>query len=291
MRKPLLLAVASLTAALALGSCQTKREKENNTDRSQAIIDSLRRVIAQSDSESEDMAKTIQNIRDGFRQINEAEGRITREQGEGADHQVIIENMAFIQQTLRLNRARIADLQQQLRNANRTNKDSKATYEAMVEEFNRQIESKAKEIEDLRKQLAEKDATIAQQGEEITQLNSDVRDLTSQNEEKERTVSAQDQKIHTAWYVFGTKKELREQNILEKNDVMRSSSFNKDYFTKIDIRVTKKIPLYSSKVEVLTSHPAGSYSLEKDAQGQYTLRITSPESFWSVSKYLVVLVK
>lgn len=41
----------------------------------------------------------------------------------------------------------------------------------------------------------------------------------------------------------------------------------------------------------MTSHPAGSYSLEKDAQGQYILRITNPQTFWSVSKYLVIVVK
>ncbi len=283
--------VALATAALTVCACQTKREKDNSTDRSQATIDSLQRVIAQSNSESEDLAKSIQQIRDGFRQINEAEGRVTREQSEGSDRQVIIENMAFIQQTLKLNRARIADLQQQLRNATQTNSEAKTAYEAMVEEFNRQLESKAKEIADLRQQLEEKDIKIAEQGEEITQLNDNVKDLATKNEEKERTVAAQDRQLHTAWYVFGTKKELREQHIMERNNVMRSSDLNKDYFTRIDIRVTKKIPLYSKKVEIKTSHPAGSYSLDEDAQGMYTLRITDADAFWSISRYLVILVK
>ena len=237
------------------------------------------------------MAKTIQQIREGFRQINEAEGRVTQENAETPNQQVIVENMAFIQQTLRLNRARIADLQQQLRNASQTSKETKSAYEAMVEEFNRQLESKSREIEELRKQLAEKDIKIAEQSEQIDQLSENVEDLTTKNEEKERTVVRQDQQLHTAWYVFGTKKELREQHILERGDVMRSSNFNKEYFTKIDIRVTQKIPLYSKKATLLTSHPAGSYTLDKDAQENYTLRITNPDAFWSVSRYLVILVR
>ncbi len=289
MKKMLFIAVAA--TALALGGCQSKREKEMAEDHSQATIDSLQRVIAQSKSESEDMAKTIQQIRDGFRQINEAEGRITKEQDEGSDQQVIVENMAFIQQTLRLNRSRIAYLQEQLRNANQTSKEAKDAYEAMVEEFNRQLESKTKEIEQLRQQLAEKDVQIAEQGEQISQLNQDVENLTSQNEEKARQMAEQDEKIHEAWYVFGTKKELREEHILEDGDVMRSANMNKDYFTKIDIRVTKKIPLYSKRAELKSDHPAGSYVLEKDAHGLYTLRITKPEAFWSASRYLVILVK
>ena len=270
--------LALVAAALTFGGCQSKREKENTTDRSQEVIDSLQRVLAQSNSESEDLAKTIQQIREGFRQINEAEGRVTQENAETPNQQVIVENMAFIQQTLRLNRARIADLQQQLRNASQTSKETKSAYEAMVEEFNR-------------KQLAEKDIKIAEQSEQIDQLSENVEDLTTKNEEKERTVVRQDQQLHTAWYVFGTKKELREQHILERGDVMRSSNFNKEYFTKIDIRVTQKIPLYSKKATLLTSHPAGSYTLDKDAQENYTLRITNPDAFWSVSRYLVILVR
>lgn len=283
--------LALVAAALTFGGCQSKREKEKTTDRSQEVIDSLQRVLAQSNSESEDLAKTIQQIREGFRQINEAEGRVTQENAETPNQQVIVENMAFIQQTLRLNRARIADLQQQLRNASQTSKETKSAYEAMVEEFNRQLESKSREIEELRKQLAEKDIKIAEQSEQIDQLSDNVEDLTTKNEEKERTVVRQDQQLHTAWYVFGTKKELREQHILERGDVMRSSNFNKEYFTKIDIRVTQKIPLYSKKATLLTSHPAGSYTLDKDAQENYTLRITNPDAFWSVSRYLVILVR
>lgn len=283
--------LALVAAALTFGGCQSKREKENTIDRSQEVIDSLQRVLAQSNSESEDLAKTIQQIREGFRQINEAEGRVTQENAETPNQQVIVENMAFIQQTLRLNRARIADLQQQLRNASQTSKETKSAYEAMVEEFNRQLESKSREIEELRKQLAEKDIKIAEQSEQIDQLSDNVEDLTTKNEEKERTVVRQDQQLHTAWYVFGTKKELREQHILERGDVMRSSNFNKEYFTKIDIRVTQKIPLYSKKATLLTSHPAGSYTLDKDAQENYTLRITNPDAFWSVSRYLVILVR
>ena len=41
----------------------------------------------------------------------------------------------------------------------------------------------------------------------------------------------------------------------------------------------------------MTSHPAGSYTLQPDANKQYVLRINNPEAFWSTSKYLVVLVK
>lgn len=289
MKKIICLAIA--TAALALAGCQSKREQEQNKDQSQAKIDSLERVIQQSNNETGDMARTIQQIKDGFRQISDAEGRITKQQEGESDEAVILENMRFIQRQMRLNRELIANLREQLRNANQTAKDTKSAYEAMIDEFDNQFIAKNEEIRSLQKQLAERDSTIGRQIEQIDMLNDNVADLTDKNAEKERKVNEQDQQLHAAWYVYGTKKELREQNILEKGDVMRSSDINHNYFTKIDRRVVKSIPLYSKSAELLTDHPAGSYSLDKDAQGQYTLRITNADSFWSVSRYLVVLVK
>ena len=93
----------------------------------------------------------------------------------------------------------------------------------------------------------------------------------------------------SAWFFFGTKKELKEHNILDHAEVLQSN-FNKDYFTKIDIRIDKEIKLYSSSAEILTNHPAGSYTLQRDAKKQYVLCITDPQRFWSTSKYLVILV-
>ena len=110
----------------------------------------------------------------------------------------------------------------------------------MIDEFDSQLQAKNEELKTLRRQLVERDSTIGKQIEQIDILNDNVENLTAKNEEKDRKMNEQDQVINTAWYVFGTKKELREQNILQKGDVMRSAEANKDYFTAIDIRVTKK---------------------------------------------------
>lgn len=285
-----------LTAFCTLGllSCNTKKEKElEQVDPNAATIDSLKQALAQSQNESSDLIETLSLIQEGFDKINEAQGRVSVENrsGEGPNRQAIIENMAFIQKTLKLNRELIANLQQQLRTANQSDARSKAKLEEMVENFNKQLEEKTKEIEELRAQLAAKDVKIAEQGEQSSALNENVSDLAKKNEEKARKVEAQDKELNTAYYVFGTKKELREQRILKSGEVLKTNDFNKDYFTRIDLRVTKTIKLYSKSAKLMTNHPAGSYTLEKDAQGQYVLRITDPQRFWSVSKYLVITVK
>ena len=285
-----------LTAFCTLGllSCNTKKEKElEQVDPNAATIDSLKQALAQSQNGSSDLVETLSLIQEGFDKINEAQGRVSVENrsGEGPNRDAIIENMAFIQKTLKLNRELIANLQQQLRTANQSDARSKAKLEEMVENFNKQLKEKTKESEELRAQLAAKDVKIAEQGEQINSLNENVSDLTKKNEEKARKGEAQDKELNTAYYVFGTKKELREQRILKSGEVLKTNDFNKDYFTRIDLRVTKTIKLYSKSAKLMTNHPAGSYTLEKDAQGQYVLRITDPQRFWSVSKYLVITVK
>lgn len=93
-----------------------------------------------------------------------------------------------------------------------------------------------------------------------------------------------------AWYVFGTQAELKEQKIIESNK-LTPDSWNKNYFTKIDTRIDKRIKLYSTEASIMSSHPSDSYDLYKGDDGKYELKIKDPQSFWSHSKYLVILIK
>jgi hypothetical protein len=126
--------------------------------------------------------------------------------------------------------------------------------------------------------------------ETINNLNTNVSSLQEESSQKTEVINTQDRQLNTAWYVFGTKSELKEQGILVKGRVLQGN-FNKSYFTKIDVREVKEIKLYSKSATIKTTHPSSSYTLQRDANKQYVLRITNPQLFWSTSKYLVVLVK
>ena len=280
--------VISLLAWTVLMACNNKKEEKNLA--SQNTIDSLTDIVNQKNNELNDIMSTFNDIQEGFREINEAEGRvnIARNNGETNAKADIMENISFIKRTMQLNKERIAKLREQLKESSFNTSKLQAT----IESLNKELESKTARIEELQAELDSKNAHIAHQDKQISELNTNVNSLTADNAAKARAVEQQDKQLNTAWYVFGTKKELREQHILEgTNKVLKGNNFNKDYFTKIDIRVDKVIKLYSKSAKLLTNHPAGSYSLDKDARGMYTLRITNPTTFWSVSKYLVVVVK
>ena len=283
MKRILIIAIA----ALALTGCQ---EKKNAAAVSQTDvrIDSLQRIIDQKDNELNDVISTFNEIQEGFRLIELAEKNVSIiKDGEATNKpEQIRESIRSIQQRMQHNRELIARLQQQVREGSSRSEELRRT----INNFVKELEAKNNELQQLRTELQEKDIRIAELDNTVSTLNSDVTQLREETAKKTETINNQDVQLNSAWYVFGTKKELQEQNIYQKGKVLQSN-FNKNYFTKIDIRVDKEIKLYSKSARMLTSHPAGSYTLQPDAQQQYVLRITSPRQFWSTSKYLVVLVK
>lgn len=283
MKKLLLVACV---AAFCLTSCNNG--KNDSAAQNTAQADSLNGIIAQKDSEINDLMGTLNEIEEGFQQISEAEHRVSlAKDGEGVNKkQKLKEDIQFIADRMKQNRDLIAKLQKQL--ANGTLKG--AQLQKTIEGLQKQLEEKDAQLQALREELDKRDIHIAALDETVNNLNTKTNRLTAESNQKTETINAQDKQIHTAWYVFGTKKELKDQRIIEAGKVM-TGNFNKNYFTKVDIRNLSEIKLYSKSAKLLTTHPSSSYSLVRDANKQYTLRITNSQLFWSTSKYLVVLVK
>ena len=273
-------------AALLMTGCKDGKNAPGLASVQQT--DSLNDVIAQKDSEINEMMGTLNDIEEGFRLINEAENRVALlKNGEGTSKkQNLKENIQFIAARMKQNRELIAKLQKQLESSTLKGGQLKKT----IDNLTAQLEEKDKQLLALREELDKKDIHISELDETIGNLNTNVSNLSADNQQKAETINAQDKQLNSAWYVFGTKKELKGQHILEGGKVM-NGNFNKNYFTKVDIRNTTEIKLYSKSAKLLTAHPASSYSLTHDASKQYVLRITNPQIFWSTSKYLVVLVK
>lgn len=278
--------LVACVAAFCLTGCNNGKNDSAAQNTSQA--DSLNGIIAQKDSEINDLMGTLNEIEEGFQQISEAEHRVSlAKDGEGVNKkQKLKEDIQFIADRMKQNRELIAKLQKQL--ANGTLKG--AQLQKTIEGLQKQLEEKDAQLQTLREELDKKDIHIAALDETVNNLNTKTSRLTAESNQKTETINAQDKQIHTAWYVFGTKKELKEQSIIQDGKVM-TGNFNKNYFTKVDIRNLSEIKLYSKSAKLLTTHPSSSYSLVRDANKQYTLRITNSQLFWSTSKYLVVLVK
>ena len=283
--KKIIVCVLAVAALVSCDSGAKKRAEVLSHER-----DSLMQVISDKDMELDDIMGVVSEVQDGFNRINEAEGRIVVTDGNVesvSTIQIIRENMQYIQDVMQQNREMISSLKDKLVKSKIAGEKTKK----MVEDLTAQLEARNIKIQELEAQLAEKNIIISRQGDSILVLNENMNLLTEENAQQARTLKAQDEQLNAAWYVFGTKSELKEQKILVDGDVLRSDAFNKEYFTKIDIRYDKEIKLYSKSAKILTNHPSGSYKLAKDNKGQYILQVTNPEQFWVTSKYLVIQVK
>ena len=282
------LAVLFVCAAM-LASCDGFKGGSKDL---KAENDSLLMELNQRNAELDDMMGTFNEVQEGFRKINAAESRVDLQRGTITENsasakQQIASDIEFISKQMEENKAQIAKLQAQLKNSSYNSAQMKKAVAALTAELN----AKQQRIEELQTELASKNIRIQELDAAVTDLNAVKSELTAENEAKAKTVAEQDKALNTAWFVFGTKSELKAQKILQSGDVLKSADFNKDYFTQIDIRTTKEIKLYSKRAELLTTHPSGSYELVKDDKGQLTLKITNPTEFWSISRYLVIQVK
>ena len=92
-------------------------------------------------------------------------------------------------------------------------------------------------------------------------------------------------------------KELKEKKILDKKGgiagIGSGKNLNKDFdkklFNTIDIRNKTSFEINSKKMKIITTHPTNSYQVygEKPVD---SLVVKDPMEFWSVSKYLVIVL-
>ncbi len=168
----------------------------------------------------------------------------------------------------------------------------------VVDHLSKQIAYKDKEIEGLRLELEKMNI-------KVVKLAQSVNTLKKENIEKDATIQDQteviDDKIlelNKAFFVIGTKKELKENNIITaeggfigigKNKKL-ADDFNEEQFTQIDIREVTLIPLPGTKkATVITTHASESYKITGEADDRI-LEIINIEEFWKSSKYLVIII-
>ncbi len=268
----------TLLAAIAMfTSCnnggRTKLQESN---------DSLRTVLAEKDATITDLLGTMNIIEEGFKKINEMQGRINLAgaTSEVAYADVLKSDIIAITNTLAKNKEEIAKLKEQVM----SNKTASKELKTKVANLETQLINKSKELAAMVQILADKDIYI-------NKLDSIITDLTRANTGQELRLIEQEREINNVWYAIGTKGELKEQNILSSGEVMRENDINFKYFTKADKRELTTINTYAKRAKLLTNHPEGSYTLERNAEKQYVLTITAPDDFWSSTKYLIIQVR
>ena len=288
--KKLLLACTCATLLVSCGqnSAEYKKLKAEN--------DSLKIENTKATSEMNEILSTLNDVEADIQSIRDAENYLNLQQQTGGEfsksnREQIKQNMQLISETLKKNKETISQLEDKLKKSG----IQSAALRKTISRLSSELDQKATMIVALQEDLAKKNVRIQELDEMVSSLNEDVENLATTAAVQSEKLNEQDKALNTAYYRFGTAKELKDQKILSggglfsKSKVLQSG-FNKDYFISVDVREVKEIPLFAAKAKLKSNHPEGSYEFVKDEDGNLTLNITDPKTFWSLGKYLVIEV-
>jgi hypothetical protein len=189
---------------------------------------------------------------------------------------------------------KLAELRKKLGKSNYHVKE----LQKIVDHLSKQIASKNKEIESLRLELEKMNIKVVKLAQSVNNLKKETIEKDAQIKDQTEIIDEKTLKLNTAYYAIGTKKELKENNIITaeggfigigKNKKLKAD-FNEDFFTKIDIRETNQIPIPGTKKPtVITTHDSESYNITGEGDSRI-FEIVNAGEFWKSSKYLVIII-
>jgi len=273
-----------LIAPLFLAACNEEPKTDPRVDSLNKVNAGLNDQVGDQDSTIQAYLKAFNDIQDNLDEIKKKE-KIVSDQAASGD---------------------VKNQQDQIKADIQAMYDLMAANKQKMASMNKKLKGNSKEIEELKRmserlemQLAEKDNEIAGLRGQLERLNVELSSLTMNYQNLETESTAKTEKLNTAYYAFGTSKELQRQGVLDKTGGFigigkaekLKDDFNKNYFTRVDIMRDNEISLGGAKKpRMVTSHPKSSYRLEGTEDKIEKIVITDPEAFWSSSKYLVVIV-
>ena len=282
MKKTLILLASACLALTACNKDEIKRLQDQN--------DSLRTVNDVKDNNMTLLAETMADLQNNINTIKEKEGIINVQLAEGSTQSQIQSDLDAIEKALNDNKQKVANLQAQLSKATKNNKE----LQAIISTLNAQITAQNEEIEKLKTSLSEKDIEIGFLNNAVIKLSTSVDSLATTKAQVDSQLAQATDELQEGYYIMNTKSYLKENGLLETGlfkGKKVTGDFNDKLFTKVNITEFAELPLDTKKAEIVSTHPASSYRLEKDAEGLLTLVISDKEAFWNTSKYLVIITK
>jgi chromosome segregation ATPase len=251
--------------------------------------------------EAQMASETFAEIESNLSAIRQSEGYLLNNLNkedfpgmEGAEDRIQAE-IETIEMLIADNKILISKLQEEVgdRDARIKNyKHSVNSLQQRVSEYKAKTQELMAQADELRKDLLAKQS----ENQAITQelaFKEFVVDAQSQQ------LQAQDEELRTGYYAVGSFKELKEENVVEKEGGFLGiaaaktvkDDLNQERFTKIDIKEQTTIPVFSPKAEIISPHDPNSYEIVEAERETRWIKITDPELFWEKTKYLVVVTK
>lgn len=283
---------------LILGGCN--REKVETLTSENTTLQAENKEL---ESTLNDYLETFNAIEANLAEIREREDQINLATGDvenpGAARKSIVADMEAINNLMAENRTKIEELTGKIDNSSVRIRE----FNRLVANLQNRVEEKNQEVVEMQQSLEKLSSTNQELQSNLAYLRDTLSTERSLNEElissQKTTIESQVERINTGYVATGSFKELKDGQVVTREggilgigavEKMRDD-FDPSAFSKIDISSTTEIPLEGKKVEIITVHPTGSYTVEHNENDELErLVITNPDEFWKSSKYLVAVV-
>ena len=273
-----------LSASTLLFSCGNKTDKEW-----QAQVDSLQIALEKKTTDYQQMDEALTVISNGLDSIAMQESELFNPDRESPrlNQQEIKNALQHYKETLKTQRERIAQLEQQLNGST----DEVRKLQRVVIALKAQLVEKESQIAALQEEVNGKNFTIGKLKTHMTSLSQKTEEQQQVISMQNKIMETQDKQLNEAFVVMAEKSALKKAGLLKggflKKSTVDLSAVDKSMFKTIDVRVVTEIEIDAKKPTILTPMPADSYKIEKTGK-KSVLHITDPERFWQSSKYLII---
>lgn len=204
-----------------------------------------------------------------------------------------INNLNRYEAVLRYQREKINRLERQLANPEKAADNSELS--SLVAHMKTQLAEKDAQIADLRAELSRKDVDInklrrqvASQREQIDNQTATIAELDRRSQAQTKALTHQDELLNKCYVLIGSKKDLERKGVIKKKRLVADAALDKSKFAQVDIRKWREISFQAKRPRILTDMPSSAYVLTTTGDGNFTLQVTKPSAFWSVSSFLVI---
>jgi len=276
-----------LFAFMVFAGCNNSQQEQKIKELSARDSVLLQKTM-EKDSSIMAYIHTLNDIEDNLSAIKAKEKIISLDKEQGTRNQSthIVADIKSLDELIVKNHKEIFALEKKLKNTTKEDAELRKMITHLTEDLN----DKESQIAGLEVQLGRANDSVRII---VAQFNDSLIVLGRQRME----ISAMKTQINSVYYAFGTYKELKKEGVLSKEGRFigiggvptLKQDFNTSYFTSASMPDLRAIPLYSKFEHLVTNHPANSYKVTGNGKADYFV-ITDPATFWSTSRYLVIIV-
>ena len=288
--------LGALTIAMWFGISSTNKKKEVL----EGQFAQLEKEVIRKESAFEEVMGLITEVEDQIGTIVEKENLVqgqSQEPFNSGKKENIMREIAMIDDLIYRSSENIRTLSDKVKST-----DIKlGVFEKRINALQADLTTRQSVIGELKIELVAKDEALAlllvQTDSLSTTINAKV-EVIGQKELEVTQLTALNDELNKSYLAVGTYEDLQAKGVIDKEggflgfigrSVALQDDADKTQFMELDRRKVSQLKIQAASLSLVSDHPSGSYQiLPGEDEATKILEITDPESFWQISKYLVI---